>query len=268
MMKKTMCLLAMSAFCQNVLAAKPNDMCSKSAPQAELKQAVKWFHGSAEKKALYRQAFQMGSDYAQNWVEKNHPKKNTWGVVLDIDETVLDNSWYFHDCIDIATSGDDFEHYVSLPKKSVALPGAVEFTQLIHKLGGYVSFVTNRNGAYQDKTGNSLDATVENLKQQHIEFDQVILGNFRDSKNPSDKNLRFEAVESGKNYDPKEMVWSQKLPAHKVIAYFGDNIQDFPHLKQAQAKALPNDDSAFEPFGHGYFILPNPIYGSWQKNTF
>lgn len=247
-------------------ADNAKDSCSKSAHQISLEQAVKWYHNSAEQKSLYHQAFNLGSDYVLNWVKQNHPKEKSWGVILDIDETVLDNSWYFNECTDMPANAADFEHYISLKEKSVALPGSIEFTQLIHKLGGYVSFVTNRDGSYKDKTGNSLDATVENLKQQHIEFDQLLLANNKESKNPSDKNPRFEAVETGINYNKNDMVWTNKLPAHKVIAYFGDNIQDFPKFKQDAVNSMLETDSEFDHFGHGYFILPNPIYGSWQKN--
>lgn len=242
------------------------DLCSASAEQTNLEQAIKWYHNSAEKKSLYHQAFNIGSDYVSSWVKENHPKEKSWGVILDIDETVLDNSWYFNECIDHAGNDKDFEHYISIKGKSVALPGAMEFTKLVHKLGGYVSLVTNRDGTYKDKTGNSLDATVQNLKQQHIEFDQLLLANSTKSKQPSDKNPRFEAVETGMNYDKDQMVWTNKLPAHKVIAYFGDNIQDFPKFKQSVVADMTETDPAFDHFGHGYFILPNPIYGSWEKN--
>lgn len=246
---------------------QPKDQCAPASHPVELTHSVQWYHTSAEQKALYHQAFNLGSDYIAQWVKANHPKKQTWGIILDIDETVLDNSWYFYQCGEgFQNPAAEFEHYVSLPKKSVALPGAAELVHQVRELGGYVSFVTNRDGTYKDSTGNSLDATVENLKQEHIEFDQVILANNKKSKNHSDKNLRFEAVINGKGYDKNEMVWTNTLPAHQVIAYFGDNIQDFPRLKQAQVNKLETHDATFDHFGHGYFIIPNPMYGSWQGN--
>lgn len=265
-MKKILATLLSLTMSHAVFADTAKDSCSSTAHQKNLEQAIKWYHNSAEQKALYHQAFNLGSNYVSNWVQKNNPKEKTWGVVLDIDETVLDNSWYFNQCIDNANKTADFEHYVSLKGKSVALPGAVEFIQLVHRLGGYVSLVTNRDGSYKDNSGNTLDATVKNLKQQNIEFDQLILANEKKSKTPMDKNPRFEAVQTGRNYNSDEMVWTNKLPAHKVIAYFGDNIQDFPKFKQPIVNALSEKDPAFDHFGHGYFILPNPIYGSWQKN--
>ena len=72
---------------------------------------------------------------------------------------------------------------------------------------------------------------------------------------PSDKNPRFEAVARGTTPDG--------LPPLEVVAFVGDNIQDFPKLNQS----LRNEaDSAFSAFGARYFVLPNPMYGSWERN--
>lgn len=233
-----------------------------------LAQAVKWYRDSAEKKASYQQVYNIGSAYIKQWVERHHPKAKTWGVVLDIDETTLDNSWYFYQCGNLAANPADFSHFVTIPQKSQALPGVVAFTHWVHQLGGYVSLISNRDGSYTDKSGiSALQATIDNLKQQHVTFDQVILANNKHAEHRADKNPRFNAVTHG-CYDAHEMVWSNKLPAHPVIAYFGDNIQDFPEFKQVTAYALPSESQQYNKFGHGYFILPNPLYGSWQANRY
>jgi 5'-nucleotidase (lipoprotein e(P4) family) len=230
-------------------------------------QAMKWYRDSAEKKASYRQVYNVATDYVKEWVRQHHPQPKTWGVVLDIDETTLDNSWYCYQCNSLLANPVNFSHFVTISKKSVALPGVVAFTQRIHELGGYVTMLSNRDGSYVDPSGiTALQATIDNLKQQQVTFDQVILANNKNAKHPKDKNPRFNAVIHG-CYDPDEMVWSNKLPAHPVIAYFGDNIQDFPRLKQAIMYALPNDAQQYNKFGQGYFILPNPLYGSWQGNS-
>ena len=260
-MKKIVLLLGIIGI-SNVYA---ND-CAHSA-NSEIKQAVKWYRDSAEQRALYNQAFGVGAQYINKWVSKNKPKTKTWGVVLDIDETTLDNSWYYQKCTDLTDTEDNFSHYVAIPEKSVALPGAAALTCSIKKQGGYVSLVSNRDGSYSDSTGNVLSATINNLKHEGVCFDQVVLANRKDSDHPSDKNPRFQSIQSG-DYDTKQMVWSNKLPAHKVIAYFGDNIQDFPKFNQAKTYALSPNDKAFNVFGNGYFIVPNPLYGSWENNDY
>ena len=61
------------------------------------------------------------------------------------------------------------------------------------------------------------------------------------------------------------MICSNLLPPHKVIAYFGDNIQDFPNMFQADLINTSPKDSRYNKFSDGYFILPNPLYGSWMR---
>lgn len=240
-------------------------ICSPNESQPEIKQSVKWYRTSAERNALYHQAYDLADSYVVNWVNKTQPKARTWGVVLDIDETTLDNSWYFRDCTDLADDENDFSHYVANPQKSVALPGVIKFINHVHQLGGYVSLVSNRDGSFKDSSGSVIDSTMANLKQQGVYFDQVVLANRKASKTPSNKNPRFNAINSGK-YDSQEMVWSNKLPEHNVIAYVGDNIQDFPNFKQSEQDKLDANDNSYEIFGHGNFILPNPMYGSWGGN--
>lgn len=266
-------LIVASFLCMGVVGAGevPTQIAVTCVPAITKKgdtQPIKWYRNSAEKKALYNQAYSMGSQYVRLWVKSNNPKPNTWGVILDIDETALDNSWFIYACNGHDVSNEaEFSHYIVNVKKSVALPGVVTFVNLVHELGGYVSFISNRDGTFKDNSGSVLESTLANLKAQNIYFDQVLLANNRDSKEPKNKNVRFAAVISGK-YDATQMVWSSKLPAHKVIAYFGDNIQDFPKLKQATINNLDDNDEVFQAFGNGYFILPNPIYGSWMKNEY
>lgn len=244
-----------------------DSLCAPVAQESDIVQAVKWYRDSAEKKALYNQAFLLGSTYVNNWTLHNHPKPKTWGVILDIDETTLDNSWYFRECTDLTNNEDNFSHYVANRMKSNALPGVVAFTHMVHDLGGYVSMVSNRDGSFQDASGRVLTATVTNLKKENVYFDQVVLTNLKGAQNPSDKNPRFNAIINNQ-YNAKQMVWSNTLPAHKVVAYFGDNIQDFPKFKQATMNAVDANDKSFKLFGNGYFILPNPMYGSWTNNKY
>jgi predicted secreted acid phosphatase len=70
---------------------------------------------------------------------------------------------------------------------------------------------------------------------------------------PSDKNPRFEAVATG-------LTPASGTPLD-IVAFVGDNILDFPRLAQSiKAQGLP----AFTDFGVRYFLVPNPMYGSWQ----
>jgi predicted secreted acid phosphatase len=50
-----------------------------------------------------------------------------------------------------------------------------------------------------------------------------------------------------------------------VVAFVGDNIQDFPGLDQS-LRRREDEDEAFAAFGARFFVLPNPMYGSWERN--
>ncbi|MDE5010958.1 5'-nucleotidase, lipoprotein e(P4) family, partial [Francisella tularensis subsp. holarctica] len=55
---------------------------------------------------------------------------------------------------------------------------------------------------------------------------------------------------------------TKNLPAHAVIAYFCDNIQDFPQMKQNNMSIVDNHN--YTIFGEKYYIFTNPMYGRWQ----
>jgi predicted secreted acid phosphatase len=75
----------------------------------------------------------------------------------------------------------------------------------------------------------------------------------RPDDGPSDKTARLESVTEG--------TTAAGLPPLEVVAILGDNILDFPGLDQSlRGKGA----TAFVDFGARYFVLPNPMYGSWE----
>ena len=132
-----------------------------------------------------------------------------------------------------------------LRQAAAPLPGAAAFTARARALGGRVVIVTTRNDA-------ECDPTRANLRQAGIVADEVLCRT--DAKNGS-KDPRFEAVAAG--------TAPSTLGPLKVLMWVGDNIQDFPRLTQSIRTA---SDSAFADFGETYIALPNPMYGSWERN--
>ena len=47
----------------------------------------------------------------------------------------------------------------------------------------------------------------------------------------------------------------------EIVAFVGDNILDFPALNQS---IKTQGEAAFSEFGVRFFLIPNPMYGSWQ----
>ncbi len=129
-------------------------------------------------------------------------------------------------------------------REATPLPGADAFLAHVRTLGGRIAIVTNR---LQSECADTA-AVFERYRRTH---DALLC---RPDGSPSDKNPRFEAVAAG--HSP-----ASATPV-EVLAFVGDNILDFPRLSQ---RAGLGDQAALAPFGVHYFILPNPMYGSWQQ---
>lgn len=205
---------------------------------------VKWSRVSAEHRAIYLETYRTASARLVDLAKGR--AAGTWGVVLDADETVLDNSEYEIGRIPFGGSFDAkaWTAWV-MAARAPALPGAVAFTTGVQKLGGKVVIVTNRDDA-------ECPITRDNLRTAAIPFDLVLCKTTTDDKNP-----RFDAVQNGGA--------APGFSAITVLEWVGDNIRDFPHLSQS---IRDEPDSAFSRFGESFFALPNVMYGSWQSNPF
>jgi 5'-nucleotidase (lipoprotein e(P4) family) len=223
-------------------------------------QAAKWYRDSAERIAQYNEIYTLGLEKIQQKVKQQKLGKKNWGVILDIDETVLDNSEYAKEDVLTCNNASLKGFYAFAEQKlSIATPGASNFTCKIQKLGGKVVLITNRDGTFDNKIQK---ATIDNLKSAGICFNNVVFAN-----GPKDNNKtpRFEAVTVGKY---NNIIATGKLPQLKILGYFGDNIQDFPNITQSEAIKQDQNSDFYKKFGQDYFSLPNPTYGSWEKNQF
>ncbi len=210
------------------------------AARSALPLAFQWVRGSAEHRAVYLEVYRAAAARLDSLAAGGGAGE--WGVILDGDETILDNSEYeAHRAAQglgfTEASWSDWVRREAAP----VLPGAGMFLRKVHALGGRVVVVTNRRDAL-------CPATRANLRKDGLDVDLVLC-----RRETSDKNPRFQAVQDG--------TASADLPALHVVMWLGDNIQDFPHLSQS---ILQQPDSAFREFGRTYFLLPNPMYGSWQ----
>jgi 5'-nucleotidase (lipoprotein e(P4) family) len=200
--------------------------CQASPPMSG---AVHWYRNSAELKAIFEQTFELAGRELR--VRSGGRAPGTWAVILDVDETLLDNSGYVVEFGRYtARTWDTWTARQSAP----ALPGAVRFTGLVRELGGLVVLVTNRE---QKACGD----TEQNLSRVGITYDRILC-----MTDTSDKNPRFAAVQAGADGGrPLE-----------VLMWLGDNIEDFPGMSQERHEG--------GEFGLRYFVLPNPSYGSWE----
>lgn len=201
-----------------------------------------WTRNSAEHAALALQAYRLASMSVDATVAAG--TYGDWAVIVDTDETLLDNSEYQKERGALGWSADSWSAWTAR-KEATALPGAVAFLKHVHDQGGKVAVVTNRSKA-------DCPATIANLDSAGLVHDMVLC-----QMDPavSDKNPRFKAVQDG--------TAVPGVPALKVVLWVGDNILDFPALDQDAR----NDQSRLADFGSRMVIIPNPMYGSWTKNA-
>jgi 5'-nucleotidase (lipoprotein e(P4) family) len=215
------------------------------APAAKpLSDAIRWSRDSAEHRALFLQVYAAATAHVER--EAAARPVGGWAVVLDADETVIDNSLYQ---VERERAGLPFDapswSAWTQRREAVPLPGARAFLSRVRALGGRIAIVTNR-------TESECPDTEAVFRTHELAYDVMLC---KPDAGPSDKNPRFEAVAMG--------TTAAGLPPLEVVAFVGDNIQDFPGLGQSFRK---EGDDAFAPFGSRYFVLPNPMYGSWQRN--
>lgn len=236
--------LALAAGCAPVAPAAAPAPSATPAGLAErrLPNDVRWVRGSAEYRALAVQAFRLAEERLPSLAAGR--AAGTWAVILDADETVLDNSEYQRRraLVDSGYTSASWAVWVQ-ERAAPAVPGAAAFTQRVRALGGRVAIVTNRAEPL-------CDVTRANLGDVGIPVDVVLC----QAPGEGDKNARFQRVADG--------TAAAGVPPLAVVAWVGDNIQDFPVLTQA-ARA---DTSIYADFGRRFFILPNPMYGSWEGN--
>jgi 5'-nucleotidase (lipoprotein e(P4) family) len=203
---------------------------------------IRWVAGAAEYVAATLQTYRAVTARVEQESSRHAP--GTWAVIVDADETIISNVQYQ---AERAAVGQGFspDTWAAWVRRREARPiaGAAAFLARTRQLGGRIAVVTNR-------LESECDDTRAVFAMHDLAFDAMLC---RPDQAPSDKNPRFDAVAKGQT-----ATGSQPLT---VVAFIGDNILDFPGLSQATRDTAA---TALADFGVRYFIVPNPMYGSWQ----
>jgi len=173
-------------------------------------------------------------------------------VVLDLDETVLDNSVYqarlIHDRA--LYSQKTWGEWV-MEGRAGAVPGAREFIAAARKLGHTVFYVSNRDCGTPAATATDAcpakTATMRNL---------VALG-IDQQADPKRMLLRGEKPEWSHKSARRAFIAAN----YRIVAMIGDDLGDFVDVRQFKGDSERLDWR----FGVNWFVLPNPIYGSWNN---
>lgn len=186
-------------------------------------------------------------------------------VVMDVDETVLDNSTYQkeRESAGLGYSSKSWADWVKR-EEATLVPGVANFIDEVVKRNGKVALITNRNKALDSHTWNNLLAQGLPLTTSNT----CIVGRTAEDKEAvgqegmiNDKDLRRMQLTQGKiacSNTSKDATSTWAVP-HTIIMQIGDNIEDVGGVTQESA----NVDSLMPRVGKEIFILPNPMYGSW-----
>ena len=202
-----------------------------------------WMRTSAEYRALAYQGYNVAMNAVKMAVTDPSHQRKPLAIVLDADETVVDNTKLMGESIANGNGRFDAPWWRQAVHqgKSQAMPGAVEFLNEVHKQGVEIFYVSNRYAPV------NLDVTIQNFKElgfPSVDKDHVLL-----FEKDSDKQPRFDMI--AKKY--------------YVIVYMGDNAGDFPIGTKGKTLAERNGiiDAHKEDFGTTFVVFPNPAYGSW-----
>ncbi len=215
------------------------------APTAKPSSATHWVRNSLEYCRLTVSAYDDALRAARRMAATH--RRRQWIVLMDADETVLDNSLYSRESDRCSQESDArWESWVHADMAR-DVPGAAAFTNGVHALGGLVGIVTNRRA--------SDDAiTRDNLKKAGIWFDYEVGMN-----EISDKTVRWQGAVA---------ALAAKFGGHpRGVMWLGDQVTDFAVLdrKGNIVRAMSQQDAG-TGIGTYLFVLPNPMYGNWMRN--
>jgi acid phosphatase len=168
-------------------------------------------------------------------------------VILDIDETVLDNS-EFEERVARDGGAQREERWGAWCRetKATPVPGALEFTRAAQAKGVTVFYVSNR------------DASVEQVTRQNLATVGFPLDDRRDTV-----LTRGERPE----WTPEKATRREFVARDfRILLLVGDDFADFvpgARTMLAARRALAETHDAM--WGVKWIVLPNPMYGSWKR---
>lgn len=202
---------------------------------------VLWFQNSAEMKALYYQGYNVAERSLAGILETRTGNKPA-AIVMDIDETVLDNSPSETYLIEhnVPFSDEIWKKWVS-KASAEPCPGALDFVKFAEAQGTEVFYVTNR------ELPEELQPTIINLRNIGFPFADTT-------------HLILKYGESSK--ERRRLALSEK---YDIVMLIGDNLADFNAVfdKRDEDLGFGAVDQNRKKFGAEFIILPNPMYGPW-----
>ncbi len=203
--------------------------------------AMLWHQTSGEYRALCYQAFNLAQQRIDEALKNKTDKK--MAVIVDIDETMLDNSPYNANLIftDGSFSQSTWKAWTQ-GANAIPVPGALEFMKYAVSKGVDVFYISNRKL-------EEMPGTLANLIK--YDFPQADSAHILLRTEPGGKEKRRLKV----------------AETHEVILLCGDNLNDFTDIfeKKNIAERFEGVEKLKDQWGRKLIVLPNPIYGDWEE---
>lgn len=215
--------------------------------------ATLFMQHSGEYRALCFQAFNIAKLFLDKDFEKKSVKllpkverKRPRAIVVDIDETVLDNSPAQAFTIKKRLPFNLTDWYAWGEMRSAkAIPGSVDFLKYANGKGVKIFYVSNRDEVQKQ-------ATIDNLKA--VGFPDATAETVLLRQTESSKTVRRTAI--SQNY--------------RIVILAGDNLNDLSEVfeKKSVADRFMEVDKTRELYGNKFIVLPNAMYGAWEESIY
>jgi len=206
----------------------------------DLTNAVLWQQRSGEYRALCFQAYNAARFSLNEKIRS--PGEKPRCIVVDIDETLLDNSPQSGQSVlkKIGFDLAEWKRWTNLAKADT-VPGALSFLKYVAEKNIEVFYISNRDQS-------ELNATIENLNRYG--FPNVDRPHLLFREDTSNKQQRRDFVSD----------------RYEITLLIGDNLSDFSTIFYQEGKETDSEvDRHASLFGVNYIILPNPMYGDWEQ---
>jgi 5'-nucleotidase (lipoprotein e(P4) family) len=194
-------------------------------------------------------------------IEDADPPVARPAVVMDLDETVLDISSFQTFLYEngLSYTSELWSAYEREGVEEVLLvPGAREFIARAEALGASVVYLSNRNEANREYTVAALERL--GLNMDGIEGRLYL----RPARASSDKSPRRDAIAARYNI---LMIFGDDLRDFSEVfapERFGDDATTGDYLSAIESRDTAVDAAACH-WGVDWFVLPNCMYGEWEK---
>lgn len=219
--------------------------------------AHRWVRDSADYAAITRQVYAVATRDLERFVAdpswsalpgQTDAEGKPPAVILDVDETVLDNSPFE---ARLVLDEEEYDPAGNWPRwvheaAAAAVPGAVEFTTWAAERGVAVFYVTNRNHDLEEPTRRNLEALGFPLLAD------------RDPLLTRYERPEWQSEKAGRRRHVAE--------THRILLLIGDDASDFATGFRASLEERRRrlaETAAY--WGERWIVVPNPVHGSWER---